>query len=422
MFDDLTVQLLSRGYEALPRLWDKRYAQGDSPGSVRLAAPARLMGHRALVVRGPEGAALFYDESLVERSGVVPKPLANLLFGPGAVHGLDGEPHRCRKDVFLGSWGAREVQELGDLVEAALVHAVDTWPGRLPVRLHTEFARVYGEAVLQWVGVEEDPGRAALLSLDMARVVDGFGGSPVAYLRGVLARRRLDRWATGVVTDVRAGRRPLPASGILRALADGDGADLEASVAGVEMLNVLRPTVAVSWWGVYAAGAILSHPEHGRRLADGGAREARLAFAQEVRRLAPFVPALAGRLRRDLTWGGVTAAAGDRVVLDVPGINRDPRAWPQPGAFLPARFVGVAPGPFDLVPQGGGPPRGHRCPGEDVALTILDRTLLVLSRTGFSARGGPTRLHRIPAESPGGLMITEVGHLVTGSAPLPHPV
>ena len=406
---DLSLQLARHGYGALPRVWADR----EGPDAWSLAAHATLLGRHALVVRGAEGARLFYDQDLLERDHVVPAPLAHLLFGAGAVHGLDDEEHLGRKALFLHAWGPRSVQALGDLVERRLHDAAEGWPRRGPFSLHDELVRLYGASVLQWVGLDDAQPEAERLSRLMADVVDGFGFSPGAYARGWAARVRLDRWARRVVQGARRGDRPVPAEGILHELVDGPGAALPPRVAGVELLNVLRPTVAVAWLGTHAAHLLLRHPEHGHRMmaADGAAH--RRAFAQEVRRLTPFVPALAARLRGDLIWQGEQAGAGDLVVLDVPATNRDPRAWQRPEEFLPERFLDREPTAYDLVPQGGGPLQGHRCPGEDVALTLLERTLLVLSRTEFTGRTSEPRLDRMPTLPRDGLLLTEA-RLVDG--------
>jgi fatty-acid peroxygenase len=175
----------------------------------------------------------------------------------------------------------------------------------------------------------------------------------------------------------------------------------------VELLNVLRPTVAVAWLGTFAAQALVEHPQHGPQLMSEQGAGHRHAFAQEVRRLAPFVPALAGRVRRRTTWARHVLQEGDLLVLDVPGTNRDPARWPDPDRFRPDRFLTTEPGAYDLVPQGGGPLSGHRCPGEDVALTLLDRTLHQLSRTEFSVRATAERRDRIPTRPARGLRVCE---------------
>jgi fatty-acid peroxygenase len=404
MRTDLALHLYRDGYDALPRMWAQASA---GPGGSREAMQTRLLGHTAWVVRGTDGARLFYDEEVVERQGVVPPPLAHLLFGRGAVHGLDGEAHAERKQLFVGALSAPQVSSLGDQVAHRLRASADGWPRRTPFSLHHELVRVYGTSVLAWAGVEEPSCEAERLSALMGAVVDGFGFDPPAYARAWTARLRLNRWARTVVEEARREQREVPSDGILHALVHGRGAGLPAPVAGVELLNVLRPTVAVAWLGTFAAQALVEHPQHGPQLMSEQGAGHRHAFAQEVRRLAPFVPALAGRVRRRTTWARHVLQEGDLLVLDVPGTNRDPARWPDPDRFRPDRFLTTEPGAYDLVPQGGGPLSGHRCPGEDVALTLLDRTLHQLSRTEFSVRATAERRDRIPTRPARGLRVCE---------------
>jgi hypothetical protein len=69
--------------------------------------------------------------------------------------------------------------------------------------------------------------------------------------------------------------------------------------------------------------ALHDHPEWRRRIADGD-QEALSAFAQEVRRLYPFVPVLAARARRRQDVLGVDVPRGGLVVLDVSPARRSP--------------------------------------------------------------------------------------------------
>jgi len=60
----------------------------------------------------------------------------------------------------------------------------------------------------------------------------------------------------------------------------------------------------------------------------------------EVRRFYPFFPAAVAKVRQDFTWQGYRFPAGRRVLVDLDGINHDPRAWRMPDQFVPLRFVG----------------------------------------------------------------------------------
>jgi fatty-acid peroxygenase len=392
MTTDLSVGLWRHGYDELPR---RRMCAEDPDAYV-----VRLLGQRALVVQGEDGARLFYDQAMV-RHGAAPRPLAALLFGRGAVHGLDGAVHTARKRMFTGLLDRQEVGRLGACVARRLDQVVPSWAGGPRFSLFEELVRVYGAAVLDWAGTGCQGAQAEAVSRDLAAIVAGFGFRPAAHQRAWLARMRANRWAREVVGDARAGTtRPRPGSA-LHAVASGNGSALPLDVAAVEFLNVLRPTVAVAWLGAFAGLLVAESPQYGARLAEDA--RFRVAFAHEVRRLTPFVPALVARAGSDLRHHDVELAAGERVVLDVPGTNTHPDLWDQPDRFLPERFLEGTIGAYCFVPQGGGELTGHRCPGEDVTTTLLTLTLERLARISFSVHRPEIRRDRIPTLPRGGL-------------------
>jgi fatty-acid peroxygenase len=206
-----------------------------------------------------------------------------------------------------------------------------------------------------------------------------------------------------VVDGVRAGRvRPEPGT-VLDELARSG---LPSRTAGVELLNVLRPTVAVAWLGTFAAYRFAEHTDWRERLAGPDGGRDRLAFSQEVRRTTPFAPVLAAKVHQRADLEGLALRPGDRLVLDVMGIDHDPARWPDPQRFDPERFLDVRPGDYDLVPQGGGPVRtGHRCPGESVALSLLDVTLRILALVDYTPMSTDVDLSRMPTLPEGGLVV-----------------
>ncbi|WP_205472484.1 cytochrome P450 [Nocardioides sp. SYSU D00038] len=405
---DLTLQLLRHGYDAVAV--DRASRGGGDP------YVSRLLGRRAVVVRDPEGVRTFYDEGVVRRRGAVPPPLAWLLFGRGAVHGLDDEAHRDRKLMFLEALSPAAITPLVELAETELRRAVASWPDRAEVEVHDELVRAYGRAVLTWAGLDLTEAEGDRVARSLSGIVDGFGFAGPAYLRGWRERVRRERWATRLVADVRAGGVARPGS----VLAEVAASDLPTRTAGVELLNVLRPTVAVSWLGTFAVLRLAEHPDWADRVADDAAGMVRYAFAQEVRRTSPFVPVLAGRVRQEARCGEVRLGRGDLVVLDVVGIHRDAGRWPDPGAFRPERFAaGAVPGAYDLVPQGGGHPSGHRCPGESLALRLLEVTLRVVAPLGLRPEhvaGAAVDRSRMPTLPRRGLRLATTG-LRAGRAP-----
>ncbi|HVL85464.1 MAG TPA: cytochrome P450 [Pseudonocardia sp.] len=366
---DRTLELVRRGYP-----WGASIRGGAD------AVPARVLGRRAAVVGGPAGVRRFYDPRL-RRRGSLPKPLQLVLFGPGTVHALDGAEHHHRKAMFLDVLAPEAVAALGVRAEQEWASAVRRW--RDDVVLFDEAVHVLTAAVLPWAGVpvtpDELPRRARLL----AEVVDGFAAPGPAYLRAVVARARLGRWARRLVRRVREERlRVAPGTALAAAAAarSADGRPLPERVAAVALLNVVRPTIAVAWFIAFAGRALHEHPQWRDRIAAGD--EAALdAFVQEVRRLYPFVPVLAARTRQAQDVLGVPVPRGGFVVLDVHGTDHDPALWPDPDRFDPERFLHGPVDPDTLVPQGGGEvTTGHRCPGETVTLTMLAAAVRTLAR------------------------------------------
>jgi fatty-acid peroxygenase len=406
---DLALHLWRSGYRALP----EERSRHDGADIFE----ASMLGRRAVVVRGREGARVFYDPSVVAREGAVPAPLANLLFGRGAVHGLDGEAHAQRKAMFLEILDPARVAPLAAAIGRDLQRRVLGWPGR-DVLVFDELVEVYGAAVLAWAGIDCQPDRARRLSHQLAAIVDGFGGAGTAYPRAWWARIRADRWARQLVEAVRGGALAAGSGTPLQLIATGPGRDLDPQVAGVELLNLLRPTVAIAWPGTFAALALTEHPQWRPLLQGDQAGDRRTAFGHEVRRTCPFVPGLVARVCEPAQIEGIRIEPGDLLVLDVPATNNDPRTWHEPQEFLPERFADWEPDPYGYVPQGGGEARtGHRCPGEPLTVRVLAETSGVLAELDYDTVGpvsyDPSRIPTLPG---GGLVIRTRHPLTSGAS------
>jgi fatty-acid peroxygenase len=238
-----------------------------------------------------------------------------------------------------------------------------------------EAVQVIAAAVLPWAGVHVGPREQARRAAQLATVVDGFATPVRPYLRAVTARALTNRWLRRVVRDARARRTSVtpPGSGLDAVLGfrDEHGRPLSAALAAVELHNIVRPSIAVAWFVAFADAALQEHPDWCARIAAGDDTAA-WAFAHEVRRRYPFVPVLAARTRTAEDIGGVPVPRGGFVLLDVHGTTHDPAYWPEPDDFDPERFLRADYPDEALIPQGGGDrATGHRCPGEDLTLTIL---------------------------------------------------
>jgi fatty-acid peroxygenase len=398
---DQTLAVAIEGYGWLP---DRRRRTQD--GVIR----TRVLGRRTFGLSGPEAARFFYDEGNVKRHTAIPEPVQGTLFGRKAVHTLDGEAHRVRKAMFLALLTGAGVPGLIELIVGAWDDVTTSWKPGAPVVLFDEAARVITRAVCEWVGLPltgaEVPGVAA----DLVAMVDGFATAGPRHWRARIARGRLERRLADLVTRVRTGEASAPPESALAVIAahrDADGRPLGSRVAAVELLNVIRPTVAVSWFVAYAAHAMHLWPEHRailRSRRDGYAE----AFAHELRRFYPFAPFLGGRAVRDLSWNGQAIPAGSLLLLDLYGQNHDERLWPEPYRFSPDRFLGRPIGAYELVPQGAGDPRtGHRCPGEQITVAMLDALVPRLADLDYDVpeQDLTISLRRIPARPASGLVV-----------------
>ncbi|MCM0678648.1 cytochrome P450 [Micromonospora phytophila] len=398
---DNTLPLALEGYAWLPNRLRRCGAD---------ALRTRLMGQRAVALHGPDAARFFYDERHIRRHGAIPEAARGTLFGKGAVHTLDGEAHRVRKAMFVGLLTGGGVDDLVDRAGAAWDEAARSWAARGPVVLFDETARVLTRAVCDWTGVPLDRDEVPEVAADLVAMVDGFATAGPRHWRARRARGRREAWLADLVDGVRRGAVAVPEESAVAAVArhrDAHGRPLDPRTAAVELLNIIRPTVAVTWFVAFTGHALHRWPEQRERLraADPAFTE---AFAHEVRRFYPFAPFVGGRAVTQVEWGGVRIPAGTMVLLDLYGQNHDPRLWPEPYRFDPDRFVGREIGPFELVPQGGGDPRtGHRCPGELSTVALLRALAVRLARLDHDVPEQDLHipLHRIPTRPASGLVV-----------------
>jgi fatty-acid peroxygenase len=374
----------------------------------------RLMLRRTICLTGAPAAALFYDPELFQRAGAAPEPLQATLFGKGAVQSLDGASHRMRKTLFIRVTGAEQVSALVADVRREWNAALPQWLGRGPIPLYRAIQPPLTVAVCRWAGVPlteaEVPRRTAQLTALFDSAASGFWN----HVSSRLARIRAERWLARLVRETRSGRERFapgsPAEWFVWHR-DEHGQLLTPRVTAVELLNLLRPTVAVSVYIAFIAHALHAYPAWRETLAADD-RGAALAFVQEVRRHYPFFPAIAARVRRTFEWQGKLFPAGVRAMLDLYGTNHDPRTWREPMAFLPERWQGMAPGRFEFIPQGGADvATHHRCPGEDVATQLMLLSLDFLihrMRYRVDARSREILMNRLPAVPRSGLLMRDL--------------
>ncbi len=402
---DSTLALAKDGYEFV----SKRCRKHESD-----VFETHLMFRRTICMKGAKAAQLFYDTERFRREGAMPKRVLKTLLGEGGVQGLDDDSHRQRKQMFMELMSPEEIARLVDLMKTSWSSALTGWETMDRVVLHTEVQQIICRAVCAWAGVPLDESEVAERTADLAAMIDGAGGILPRYRRGVKGRNSAERWIGRIIANVRAGWTGAREGTALAAVAYHRNLNrelIDEHTAAVELLNVIRPTVAVARFVTFSAVALHEHPDIRDRVVNGS-DEYLGWFVQEVRRFYPFFPLVGAVVRKDFDWNGYRFPEGRRVLLDLYGTNHDERSWTDPDQFRPERFAEWDGSPYNFIPQGGGDhSSNHRCPGEWITIELMKAAvdLLVRSMTyQVPPQDLTISLSRIPAIPESGFVITDV--------------
>lgn len=371
---DNTYALLSEGYRFIGNRCDA--LNSDIFGT-------RLMLKRVVCVRGEAAARMFYQPGRFTRRRAIPPTALALLQDHGSTQVLDGEMHRMRKALMLSLQSPEQRARLVALAEAEWRKQFALWARTRQVVLIQEAQAVLCRAACAWAGVPlANADEAVLRTAEFSAMIDGAGAVGPRNWLGQSLRRHTEQWARERINAIRLDGPLDPESPAARIAfhVDADGEVLSGEHAAVELINILRPVVAVARYIVFGALALHDFPEWRPRLAAGDDAALEM-FVQEVRRYYPFFPAVGGRALEAFEWQGLHFAKDDWVLLDLFGTNRHPGSWGGDGEhFRPGRFEGRESSGYDLIPQGGGDYAGtHRCPGEMVTVELTKSALRLLA-------------------------------------------
>lgn len=399
---DSTANLLREGYLFGSRGFDQ--LQDD-------AFRTRLGLRPVVVMRGRDAARFFYEGGRFGRRGVMPDSVTHLLQDEGSVQTLEGAAHFARKHEFLELLGVQGRAALVAAFAEQWQRAAETWADRMAtVELQNAAAGILAAAAMTWAGVPAPQTAASSQGADLIAMIESAGrfGSPNWAARA--RRRSTERWAGALVAGVRSGSLAVEDAAPLSRVAhmrDADGEPLAPEVAAVELLNLLRPIVAVGRFVVFTALCLRRRPDWAERFAAGDASEVR-CFVDETRRFYPFFPFIAGRAQSGCAWHGHRFVAGDLAMLDLYGTNHDERLWSDAGRFLPERFRDWNGDRNTLIPQGGGEyAHGHRCPGEPATVELMADAVMRLSSLHYDLPEQDLRvsLRRFPAGPQSGFLM-----------------
>lgn len=366
---DNTIDLLNEGYMFIKN----RVEQYKSD-----IFETHLLGQKVICMTGKEAAKVFYDTELFYRNGATPKRVQKTLFGVGAIQSMDGEAHIHRKNLFMSLMSESHQNQLAMLTIDRLQDSIKEWENKEHIVLFDEVSEILCRVACQWAGVPFKEYEVKERAEDFTLMVDAFGAVGPRHWKGRRARTRAEEWIKGIIENVRSGNIKAEEGSALYAMAfyrDIDKNHLDSHMAGIELINVLRPIVAISTFIVFEALALHEYPKSKDKLLSVDENELKM-FVQEVRRYYPFTPLLGARVKKDFVWNKCKFKEGMLVLLDVYGINHDPRIWNNPDKFCPERFKERKENLFDFIPQGGSnPEKGHRCPGEGITIEIMKASL-----------------------------------------------
>lgn len=387
------LALIREGYDFIAKRCRKHHAD---------AFVTRLMLQETICMTGREAARLFYDGERFQRTKAAPIRVKQTLFGLGAIQGLDGEKHHARKQMLVSLLTDARVGELAERFEREFHAALPAWERQGRVVVFPAVRELILRAVCGWAGVPLAPDEASRRANLVAAVIEGSGGFGPRHWRGQLARKACDAWMGSVIHAVRAGKLHASPGSAVHTIAhyrEPGGETLFLRTAGVELFNVIRPTVAVDRFITFAALALHQYPHCRDQIAAGTLDPEH--FVQEVRRFYPFFPFAVARVKSDFDWNGWHFPRGRRVLLDIYGTDHDPRIWEAPGEFRPERFRTWDGDAFNFIPHGGGDvATGHRCPGERATIELMKvavRVLVFAIRYDVPPQDLRISLRRMPA-------------------------
>lgn len=336
---------------------------------------ARLLGKKIIFLMGKEGAELFYKEEYFKRSGVTPMRVQKTLFGKKAVQGLDGKTHKKRKSLFLSLLTPDYEKELLTVCGSNLDKYARQWEAKEVVNLYEESKKILFESVCQWAGIPYEKEKVPEYAEYFGLMIYGFGRIGKNYRKGKHARKIVEAWIKGIITDVREGTLVVDTKSPLYQVSmydEEDGMKLPAQIAAVEVINIIRPIIAIATYITFEAVALEAYPECKDQLQKRDPQYTEM-FCQEVRRFYPFAPFVGAKVKQDFEWNGYSFKLNQLVMLDIYGTNHDTKLWDEPYEFRPERFAKREKNLYDFIPQGGGKmAESHRCAGDITTLKIME--------------------------------------------------
>ncbi|MGM0111015.1 cytochrome P450 [Enterococcus sp. DIV0187] len=341
---------------------------------------ARLLNKEVIAIYGKEAAKKFYDPRNFKREGAMPKIVLKTLFGENGVQTLDGQAHEHRKTIFMDLMTPKRMEEYHRILDKNLTQKLDRQQGQF--ELFDLAKDVLFRSICEWAGIDlsqltkKEVDQLAEYQISM---ISSAVTNPATHIKGIDNRKKSEKWAQSLIENARinpvAGKEDVALYAFAKAT-DDHGELLPIDVAAVELLNVIRPTVALTVWIALMGHALFSRPDIYQRL-HAEFDQLKDSFIQEMRRYYPFFPMLPAFAIQDVEVDGYLIPKDSWVVLDLYGTNHDDRMIETPEVFRISRYLGKEKHisydeEYEMIAQGGGEFKAmHRCAGEWITLHTL---------------------------------------------------
>ncbi|MDU5333671.1 cytochrome P450 [Enterococcus sp.] len=362
---------LDEGYLLLTEL----RKEADAP-----VVKARLLKKEVIAIYGKEAAKKFYDPRNFKREGAMPKLVLKTLFGEDGVQTLDGNAHEHRKTIFMNLMTPERMEAYHRILDKNLTQKMDQQQGEF--ELFDVAKDVLFRSICEWSGIDLskiDKKEVEQLAEYQISMISSAVTNPTTHIKGIENRKKSEKWAQSLIEKARtnpvAGKKDVALYAFANAT-DDQGELLPIEVAAVELLNVIRPTVALTVWIALMGHTLFSCPDIYQRL-HAEFDQLQDSFIQEMRRYYPFFPMLPAFAKQDVEVDGYLIPKDSWVVLDLYGTNHDERMIETPEVFRISRYLGKEKHisydeEYEMIAQGGGKFEAmHRCAGEWITLHTL---------------------------------------------------
>lgn len=333
----------------------------------------RILGRKAICMTGAEAAEIFYDPKKFQRNGAAPNRIVQSLFGKNSVQTLDDEDHTQRKEMLMSVMTKDEIDRLLDITKLQWEQSLDKWSKMDQIILYEEVKELLCKAAFKWIGSPLHEDDVKKMTRDLAAMFETPTAIGPTHWLGRGFRNQAEKMIQELIQSTREKKLQFPKNTPLHQFAfhqDKDGNLLDIETAAVEIINLLRPIVAIAIYINFTVLALYQYPEQKEKLKVYS--DYQKMFVQEVRRFYPFFPFVAARVRQDFSWNNYQFTEGTLTLLDLYGTNHDPNLWEDPYTFYPERFAHWQGSPFSFIPQGGGEYYlGHRCAGEQITIDMM---------------------------------------------------